>query len=91
MLQKGMSASLLCLLQTTIPEKNYRSGQVVHYENVQQTEEAAAAFKRAAEADPVTYSFNGQPVRAQPDFTYTVSFHIAIFRSRQADFAEVGR
>ena len=63
----------------------------MQYENVQQTEEAAAAFKRAAKAEPTVYSFNGQPVRAQPDFTYTVSFHIAIFRSREADFAEVAR
>lgn len=75
----------------SVPEKNHRSGQVVYYENVQQTEDAAAAFKAAATADPKTYTFRGQPVRAQPDFTYTVSFHKAIFDSRRADFVEVGR
>lgn len=78
-------------MQMSLPEKNFRSGQVVRYENVQQTEDAAAAFNRAARAEPKAYSFRGQPIRAQPDFTYTVSFHRAIFDSRPQDFAEVGR
>lgn len=86
-----LHADLSYLLQMSVPEKNHRSGLVVYYENVQQTEDAAVAFRSAAAANPETYSFNGQPIRAQPDFTYTLSFHKAIFDSRQADFAEVAR
>ena len=79
------------LVQTalSIPNKNFRSGFVVHYENVAQTKLAAAHFRAQAAMHPDDYIHMGQPVRAQPDYTYTVSFHRAIYDSRQAEYAAV--
>jgi len=73
----------------SMPNINFRSGFVVHYENVAQTKLAAAHFRTQAGMQPDDYSHMGQPVRAQPDYTYTVSFHRAIYDSRQAEYAAV--
>jgi hypothetical protein len=73
----------------SMPNKNFRSGFVVHYENVAQTKLAAAHFRTQAAVHPDGYTYMGQPVRAQPDYTYTVSFHRAIYDSRQAEYAAV--
>ena len=75
--------------QISIPNTKHRSGLVVHYENVAQTKAAAAFFRNQAAADPAAYSYMEQPVRAVPDFTYTVSFHRAIFDSRKAEYEAV--
>ena len=73
----------------SMPNINFRSGFVVHYENVAQTKLAAAHFRTQAGMQPDDYSHMGQPMRAQPDYTYTVSFHRAIYDSRQAEYAAV--
>ena len=75
--------------QVSLPNQKHRSGFIVHYENVAQTKAAAAFFRAQAVADPDNYSYMGQPVRALPDFTYTVSFHRAIFDSRSSEYADV--
>lgn len=75
--------------QLSIPNKEHRSGFIVHYENVAQTKLAAAHFKAQAAMHPDCYSYMGQPVRAQPDYTYTVSFHRAIYYSRQPEYEAV--
>ena len=75
--------------QISIPNQKHRSGVIVHYENVAQTKAAAAFFRNQAAADPAAYSYMDQPVRALPDFTYTVSFHRAIFESRKGEYEAV--
>lgn len=75
--------------QLSLPAQKHRSGLIVHYENVAQTKAAAAFFRTHATAYPAAYSYMDQPVRALPDFTYTVSFHRAIFDSRAAEYEAV--
>ena len=77
--------------QTTIslPAQKNRSGFMVHYDSVAQTKAAAAHFKEQAGNNPADYCHLDQPVRALPDFTYTVSFHRAIFDSRKQEYEEV--
>ena len=73
----------------SLPSQKHRSGWIVHYENVAQTKAAAVFFKAQAVADPAAHTHLDQPVRAMPDFTYTVSFHRAIFDSRLVEYENV--
>lgn len=76
-------------VQADMPSQKHRGGRIIHYGNLQETIEAAKEFAASAAADPQAYSHLSQPVRVRPEFTCKVSFHMALFDSRTADFEAV--
>ena len=76
-------------VQADMPSQKHRGGRIIHYGSLQQTIDAAKEFAASAAADPQAYSHMSQPVRVRPEFTCKVSFAMALFDSRTADFEAV--